>query len=77
MVLSEVLISVWLGLASGFLLSLAVSPLLSRLLYGIKPGNPANYLTIFIVVLFVSLLAASFPMHRATRIDPLLALRYE
>jgi len=77
MVLSEVLVSVWLGLASGFLLSLGVAPLLNRLLYGIKPGNPANYLTIFIVVLFVSSLAASFPMRRATRIDPLRALRYE
>lgn len=77
MVLSEVLVSVSLGLASGFLLSLAVTPLFNRLLYGIKPGNPANYLTIFIVLLLVSSLAASFPARRATRIDPLLALRYE
>jgi ABC-type antimicrobial peptide transport system permease subunit len=76
-VLSEVLVSVWLGIASGFLLSLAVTPLFNRLLYGIKPGNPANYLTIFIVLLLVSSLAASFPARRATRIDPLLALRYE
>jgi predicted permease len=77
LVLAEVLVSVGLGMASGFLLSLAVTPLLNRLLYGIKADNPENYLMIFIVVLFVSALAASFPVRRATRIDPLLALRHE
>jgi len=77
LVVAEVSVSVGLGLTSGLVLSWAVTPLLNRLLYGIKPGDLANYVAIFIVVLFVSSLAASFPMRRATRIDPFLALRYE
>jgi predicted permease len=77
LVLAEVAVSVCLGVASGFLLSLAVTPLLNRLLYGVEPGNPANYLIIFVLVLLVSAAAASFPVRRATRIDPLLALRHE
>ncbi|HUK29803.1 MAG TPA: FtsX-like permease family protein, partial [Candidatus Acidoferrum sp.] len=77
MVLGNSLRPVLFGLAGGFLLSLAIAPLLSELLYGITPGDSANYVEIVLVVLFVSLLASYFPARRATRIDPLIALRYE
>ncbi|HEX4311547.1 MAG TPA: ABC transporter permease [Acidobacteriaceae bacterium] len=65
------------GLAAGFLLSLAVTPLLERLLFGVKPGNAANYAVILIGVLIVSALAALLPARRAMKIDPLTALRCE
>jgi ABC-type antimicrobial peptide transport system permease subunit len=65
------------GLAAGFFLSLLVTPLLARLLFGVRPGNLANYALIFAVVLAVSALAAFLPARRAMNIDPLTALRCE
>jgi len=76
-VLRDVFVSICLGVASGFLLSLAAAPLLSELLFGVKPGDAANYAMIFLAVLLVSAIAVAFPVRRATRIDPLVALRYE
>jgi ABC-type antimicrobial peptide transport system permease subunit len=64
-------------LVTGFLLSLAVGPLLARLLYGVKPGNAENYAAILAVVVLLSALAAFLPARRAMNIDPLAALRYE
>jgi ABC-type antimicrobial peptide transport system permease subunit len=77
MVLADGLAWVLPGLLAGFLLSLLVTPLLARLLFGVKPGNAENYALIFGVVLLVSALAAFLPARRAMNIDPLTALRYE
>jgi predicted permease len=65
------------GLAAGFVLSLFVTPLLQRLLYGVQPGNAANTIVILVGVLIVCALAAFLPARRAMMIDPLTALRYE
>jgi predicted permease len=65
------------GILAGFLLCLAVTPLLAHLLYGVQPTNPGNYAVMLIGVLVVSALAAFLPAHRAMNIDPLAALRYE
>jgi predicted permease len=77
MVLADGFAWVLPGLVAGFLLSLVVTPLLARLLYGVTPGNPENYTAILAVVLVVSALAAFLPARRAMNIDPLTALRYE
>jgi len=77
MVSADALVSVLVGLVGGFLLSLLLMPMLQRLLFGVKPGNAVNYSIILAVVMVVSALAASFPVRRATGIDPLIALRYE
>jgi predicted permease len=77
MVLVDGFVSVLLGLGCGFLLSLVVTPLLARFLFGVKPGSPANYVVILVVVMLVSALAAFLPARRAMNIDPLTALRYE
>ena len=77
MVSAGALVSVFVGLAGGLLLSMLLMPMLQRLLFGVKPGNGANYAVILAVVLLVSALAASFPVRRATGIDPVIALRYE
>jgi hypothetical protein len=50
--------------------------MLQWLPFGVKPGNAVNYGIILAVVLPVSVLAASFPVRRATGIDPLIALRF-
>lgn len=65
------------GLLAGMLLSLAITPLLAHLLYGVKPTNLTNYAVMLIGILVVSGLAAFLPARRAMKIDPLTALRYE
>jgi ABC-type antimicrobial peptide transport system permease subunit len=46
-------------------------------LYGIKPGDPSIALTSVAVLIVVAALAGFIPARRASRIDPILALRYE
>ncbi|MGC2638835.1 MAG: FtsX-like permease family protein [Acidobacteriaceae bacterium] len=65
------------GLLAGFLLCLALTPLLAHLLCGVQPTNLANYAGMLIGVLAISALAAFLPARRAMKIDPLTALRYE
>jgi len=65
------------GLLAGILLSLAVTPLLAHLLYGVQPTNLTNYAVMLAGVLVVSALAAFLPARRAMKIDPLAAVRYE
>ena len=77
MVLSDGLVWILPGLCAGLLLSLAVTPLLAHLLYGVQPTNLSNYALMLIGVLAVSTLAAFLPARRAMKIDPLTALRYE
>ena len=68
-----------IGLAVGMALAAAASPLLSRaaLLFGVSPLDPVTYLTTTFVLAGVTLLACYIPARRATRVDPMTALRNE
>jgi putative ABC transport system permease protein len=66
-----------LGVLAGLAGAIALSRLLTSLLYGITPADPVSYGLIFVFVLAVSLLACWIPARRATKIDPMEALRYE
>ena len=63
------------GLATGVLLALLVGRLLTSQLYGIEPTDPMTYLSISLLLLAVAFLATWQPARRATRVDPLGALR--
>jgi putative ABC transport system permease protein len=65
------------GLAIGMALSLAVGSLISSMLFGLKPTDAITYAIVMGAVTPVMLLAAAIPAWRATRIDPLTALREE
>ena len=65
------------GTAIGVGAAIAGARFVSSLVYGISPSDPLTYLTIAILVLGVSLLAAFVPARRATKLDPISALRYE
>jgi predicted permease len=68
---------VGIGLAIGLGLALAGTRFLSSLLYGLSPTDPVTFAAIVLLLVGVALLASYLPAWRATRIDPLEALRAE
>ena len=77
LVLGKALRLATMGLATGLALSLAVSSLISTMLFGLKSTDAVTYAMVVAAVTPVILLAAAIPAWRATRIDPLTALREE
>jgi len=67
------LVGVILGVGS----SLALARLMSSMLYGVKSWDPVTIILVTILLSSVTLLAAYFPAKRASRVDPMVALRYE
>lgn len=66
-----------LGTAVGVLAALGLSQLLDKLLFNISAADPLTYVAISLTLIAVALVACYVPARRATRIDPLAALRYE
>jgi len=65
------------GAAVGLTGALAASRLMSRFIYGVTPTDPLSYVASILVAVSVALAACYFPARRATRVDPMAALRYE
>jgi putative ABC transport system permease protein len=65
------------GVLVGVLSSLALGRILSGFLYGVSPTDPMTILGVAALLIFVALLASYLPAKRATRVDPMMALRYE
>lgn len=66
-----------LGLGLGLLASIALTRLLASLLFHISPYDPATFIAMALLLCGVALLASYIPARRATRVDPLVALRHE
>jgi putative ABC transport system permease protein len=69
--------AVGIGVGAGLLASVAVSRLLGGFLFGSSGIDPVTYAAVALILVAASLCAAYVPARRATRIDPLVALRYE
>ncbi|MBZ5505444.1 MAG: ABC transporter permease [Acidobacteriia bacterium] len=65
------------GAAVGIVVSLAVTRLLTSFLFGVKAGDPGTLIAVAALLGLVALVACYIPARRATRVDPLVALRYE
>jgi len=65
------------GLAAGLAGALAASRLLTSLLFEVKPSDPATFTLVAALLGVVALGACLIPARRATRVGPLVALRYE
>ena len=66
-----------IGGAIGLAIALGAAPLLRSLLYGVQPADPVTFMGVALVLAAVAAGATYFPAMRATRVDPLVALRYE
>jgi macrolide transport system ATP-binding/permease protein len=77
MVLREVLVAAAAGLAIGMGTALAISKYVESLLYGIKPNDPLALTMAVMTLLSAALLAGYMPARKASRIDPMTAVRHE
>ena len=77
LVLRQGLILTLIGIGVGLAGALALSRVMSGLLYGVTASDPATFAAIVVVLGVVSLIACYIPARRATRVDPLIALKYE
>lgn len=77
LVLWEALQLVLIGIVVGVPASLAASQLLTSVLFGLKPTDPVSLGAVVLALTIVALMAATIPARRATKVDPMVALRYE
>jgi predicted permease len=77
LVLRQGLLLAGVGVLVGVAIALPITRFASTLLYGVSVWDPVTYVSITLLLMTVALLACYIPARRATRIDPLVALRFE
>jgi putative ABC transport system permease protein len=77
LIVSEAMKPALLGAALGLCAAFGLTRLLTRLLYNVKPSDPLVFAAVLFLLIAVAWLASYIPARRATRVDPIVALRYE
>jgi putative ABC transport system permease protein len=77
LVVGQGMLMVTIGLAVGLVASFALTRVMSSLLFNVSATDPAIFILVSLLLALVSFLASYIPARRATRVDPMIALRYE
>ncbi len=77
LVVREGALQLGVGLVLGLGLALAVSRVVALVMFDVEPRDPSVFAAIVLTILFVGFMASLIPALRATRVDPMVALRYE
>lgn len=65
------------GLTNGLVLAVIVKKILAKVLFGVSTTDPATLVLVAGLLALVALLACYIPARRATKVDPMIALRYK
>jgi predicted permease len=77
MILNQGIRTIVIGIAIGLAGSLALTRTLSSLLFGVTATDPLTFAAVIVLLIATALLACYIPARRATKVDPMVALRYE
>jgi ABC-type antimicrobial peptide transport system permease subunit len=77
MVLGQFMRLTFVGVALGLVAAYALTRLMTSLLFGVTPTDVMTFVAVSVSLSLVALIACLIPARRATRVDPLVALRYE
>jgi predicted permease len=77
MVLRQGFVVAIIGIGVGVAGTYALTNLLTSMLYGVRPTDPATFVAVSVLMMVVAMIGCLVPAWRATRVDPMIALRYE